>query len=92
MFGLRKKITSRLALGAGGAKRICSSGLLRILERARFPINIITGSCASALVEAIYCQSGNIDKTESRIRDLLATDFCKEFRSNRHLAGNNLFL
>lgn len=80
MFGLGKKITIGLALGAGGAKGFAHLGVLRILEKTRFPINIITGSSAGALVGAMYCQSGSIDKTESRIRDLLATDLLEKYK------------
>jgi len=80
MFGLGKKITVGLALGAGGAKGFAHLGVLKILEKTRFPINIITGSSAGALVGAMYCQSGSIDKTESRIRDLLATDFLEKYK------------
>ncbi len=77
MFGLRKKIT---ALGAGGAQGFAHLGVLRILEKAGFPINVITGSSAGSLVGAMYCQSGSIDKTESRIRNLLATDFLEKYK------------
>jgi len=75
MFGLFKRTTTGLALGAGGAKGFAHIGVLKSLENARFPINIITGASAGALVGAMYAQSGSIDKVESRMRDFLATDF-----------------
>lgn len=80
MFGLRKKLTIGLALGAGGARGLAHVGVLKTLEDARFPINIITGSSAGALVGAMYAQSGSVDKVESKIRDLLAANFLKRHR------------
>ena len=80
MVRLWKKSIVGLALGAGGAKGFAHLGVLRVLERNHFPINIITGSSAGALVGAMYAQSGSVDKTEARIRELLATDFIKRHR------------
>ncbi|MFQ5720923.1 MAG: patatin-like phospholipase family protein [Candidatus Aminicenantales bacterium] len=80
MFGLRKKLIISLALGAGGARGLAHVGVLRALKDAHFPLNIITGSSAGALVGAMYAQSGNVDEVESKIRDLLATDFIKKYR------------
>jgi len=80
MVRLWKKSIVGLALGAGGAKGFAHLGVLRVLERNHFPINIITGSSAGALVGAMYAQSGSVDKTEARIRGLLATDFIKRHR------------
>jgi len=77
MFKLWEKTTVGLALGAGGAKGLAHLGVLRILEKTCLHINIITGSSAGALVGAMYAQSASIEKTESRIRKLLQTDFLK---------------
>jgi len=80
LFGLRRKITTGLALGAGGARGLAHVGVLKALEDAHFPINIITGSSAGALVGAIYAQSGSVDKVETKIRDFLATNFLRKYR------------
>ena len=55
-------------------------GILKTLENAHFPINIITGSSAGALVGAMYVQSGCVDEVEAKIREFMATNFLKKYR------------
>jgi len=63
-------------------KNIFKKALI-IFDSARFPSNIINSSSAGALMGEMYCQSGSVDKAESRIRDLLATDLSERYKREK---------
>lgn len=67
-----------LALGGGGARGLAHIGVLKVLERERFPIHIITGSSVGALIGAMYAQNPNVNFVENKIRNYLnSQDFKK---------------
>ena len=68
-----------IALGGGGAKGLAHIGVLRVLEQARVPISIVTGTSAGSVVGALYAAgktSGEIERLMRRLslRQWLARD------------------
>jgi NTE family protein len=60
-----------LALGAGGARGIAHIGVLKVLEREKIPVDIITGSSAGSIVGAMYALNPSIEFVERKVRDFL---------------------
>jgi NTE family protein len=60
-----------LALGSGGARGLAHIGILKVFERERIPIDIITGSSAGSLIGAMYALNPNIQFVENKIRHYL---------------------
>ncbi len=56
-----------LALGGGGARGMAHIGVLRVLEREKIPIDIITGTSIGAIIGAIYALNPSAEELESRI-------------------------
>ena len=68
-----------IALGGGGAKGLAHIGVLRVLEQARGPISIVTGTSAGSVVGALFAAgktSGEIERLMRRLslRQWLARD------------------
>ncbi len=66
-----------LALGGGGARGLAHIGVLRILEKERIPIDIITGTSAGAIIGGMYAQNPSVEIVEHKMRTFLSS---KEFK------------
>ena len=66
-----------LALGGGAARGLAHIGVLRALERAGIPLDMITGTSIGALVGSVYAINRDAKKTEERFRKFV---FSREFR------------
>jgi NTE family protein len=53
-----------LALGSGVARGLAHIGVLKVLEEAHIPINMIAGTSIGALVGACYARDGKISRAE----------------------------
>ena len=52
MAGERKKVA--VVLGGGGAKGVAHIGVLKVLEEAGIPIDIVAGTSMGAIVGGLY--------------------------------------
>ncbi len=57
-----------LVLSGGGAKGMAHIGVLRVMERAGIPIDIITGTSMGSLVGGLYSVGWNAEKLDSIVR------------------------
>ena len=64
-----------LVLGGGGARGFAHIGVIRVLEDARVPIELIVGTSVGSLVGAIYAGQPNSFALERMARDLDRGDF-----------------
>ena len=83
-----------LALGGGGARGLAHIGVLKVLEREKIPIALITGTSIGAVIGGIYAQSPNSQLVELKFREFLASPVYRRsglgfFRRPR--AAENLF-
>ncbi|HCS73393.1 MAG TPA: phospholipase, partial [Clostridiales bacterium] len=53
-----------LALGGGGARGYAHLGVLKALQQANIPVDIIAGTSMGAIIGAIYATESNVDKAE----------------------------
>jgi NTE family protein len=74
------KLKVGLALGGGAARGLAHVGVLRELERAEIPIDVIVGTSMGAIIGGAYAADPNALELEHRVRDVLSSD---EFRKNR---------
>jgi len=58
---LPKEQKIALALGGGGARGLAHIGVLRVLERNKVPISLITGTSIGAIIGAMYAQYPRAD-------------------------------
>lgn len=63
-----------LVLGSGGARGYAHLGVIKVLQKEKIPIDIITGSSAGALVGALFSRLGDIEEVE---RIMLQNDWRK---------------
>lgn len=56
-----------LVLGGGGARGLAHIGVLKVLERAKVPIDLIVGTSSGAMVGALYCAYGNTADAQTRL-------------------------
>jgi NTE family protein len=65
-----------LVLGGGGARGFAYVGVIRVLEEARIPVELIVGSSVGSLVGALYARRGTNSYALERIaRSLRREDF-----------------
>lgn len=72
MFKLRPKIG--LALGGGGARGLAHIGVLKVLEEANIPIDIITGTSIGAILGGGYALKPDAQLLEKRVLQLLKSE------------------
>ncbi|MFQ5455167.1 MAG: patatin-like phospholipase family protein [Nitrospirota bacterium] len=60
-----------LALGGGGARGSAHLGIIKVLEDAHIPIDIITGSSFGAIVGAMYAINPNAEVVKNKILSFL---------------------
>ncbi|NIR52665.1 hypothetical protein GWO43_29095 [candidate division KSB1 bacterium] len=68
----RRKVA--LALGGGGARGCAHIGVLKVLERANIPIDMIVGSSIGAVIGAIYAKHKNAKSVEQRFKEFLKSE------------------
>ena len=78
-----RKLKIGLALGGGGARGFAHIGVLKILERERIPVHLITGASAGALVGAMYAQNPDIKSVETKVRNFLSSPEFTKMRIDR---------
>ena len=53
-----------LALAGGFARGIAHIGVLRVLQAANIPIDVVAGTSVGALIGALYCAGGSLDEMQ----------------------------
>jgi NTE family protein len=66
-----------LALGGGAARGLAHIGVLKVLEREKIPIDIITGTSIGALIGGVYAVMRDAARMEERFRRFVLS---KEFK------------
>src|SRR4051794_19871986 len=61
------RMLAGLALGGGGARGLAHLGVLRVLEREGFPIDLIAGSSIGGVVGAVYALYGSLEQMEPQL-------------------------
>jgi len=69
-----------LALGGGAARGLAHIGVIRALERAAVPIDLIVGTSMGAIVGGAYSASRDISRVEANVRGVLSSE---RFKKNR---------
>lgn len=64
-----------LVLGGGAARGFAHVGVLRVLEEARIPVELVVGTSVGALVGALYADGYDARELEHLARDLDRDDF-----------------
>lgn len=79
MAGERKKVA--VVLGGGGAKGVAHIGVLKVLEEAGVPIDIVAGTSMGAIVGGLYAIGYSPDEIEEMVEaqdwDMLLSDKVK---------------
>lgn len=68
---VRKSKRVALALGGGGARGLAHIGVLRVLEGASVPIDLLVGTSIGALVGGAYAAGLSADEMEARVEAYL---------------------
>lgn len=64
--GQRKRVA--VVLSGGGAKGMAHIGVLRVLERAGIPVDIVTGTSMGSIVGGLYAVGFNAQQLDSMVR------------------------
>jgi len=75
---VKRKTKVALALGGGGARGCAHIGVLKVLERANIPVDLVTGSSIGAVVGALYTNTGSALKAEERFKEFLLSEEYKK--------------
>ena len=79
MAGERKKVA--VVLGGGGAKGVAHIGVLKVLEEAGIPIDIVAGTSMGAIVGGLYAIGYSPDEIKRMVElqdwDMLLSDKVK---------------
>lgn len=88
----RKKVA--VVLSGGGAKGMAHIGVLKVLERAGIPIDIVTGTSMGSIIGGLYAIGYNAHSLDSMVRvqdwSYVITD--KENLSNQSLSDRRTLL
>ncbi len=76
---MKRKFKIALALGGGGARGCAHIGVLKALENADIPIDLITGSSIGAVVGGIYANTPNAQEMHDKFSEFLES---KEYRKS----------
>ena len=76
----RFKVKVGLALGGGAARGLAHIGVLRALERAKIPIDIIVGTSMGAIIGGAYAATRDVAGLETKVRQVLTSE---TFRKNK---------
>ena len=61
---LKKRPDVAIVLGAGGARGFAHAGVLKVLQDAGVPINLVVGASAGAFYGALFADSGNAEQAK----------------------------
>ena len=70
-----------LVLGGGGARGLAHVGVLRVLEAARVPVDLVVGCSMGAMVGTLFAFYGNTSDAEVRLKRFTLSS---EFRRDRY--------
>lgn len=90
----RKVPKVALALGGGGARGLAHVGVLKVLEKADIPIDLIVGTSAGALIGAMYAQLHSAEAVENRFAEFMASRHYREsllHNFSKRMAAENFF-
>ncbi len=76
----RFKFKVGVALGGGAARGLAHVGVLRALERAKIPIDVLVGTSMGSIIGGAYAAIGDMARLEQRVREVLSSE---EFQKNR---------
>lgn len=74
------KMKVGLALGGGAARGMAHVGVLRVFEREKLQIDVVSGTSMGAIIGGAYFALGDSGELESRVRTLLSSE---EFKKNK---------
>ncbi|ANM31929.1 hypothetical protein ABI59_23735 [Acidobacteria bacterium Mor1] len=74
------RINVGLALGGGAARGLAHIGVIRGLQRAGIPIDIVTGTSMGAIVGGAFAAAGNVDQCEHQVREIVTSERFKKSR------------
>ena len=69
-----------LALGGGAARGMAHLGVLRVLQEANVPIDVIVGTSMGAILGGAWAAERDVDTLEQRVREVLTSE---QFRKNK---------
>jgi NTE family protein len=78
-----------LALGGGFARGIAHIGVLKVLEEAKIPIRVVTGTSVGALIGAAYCSGLSCDELNEVAHAVRFTTFARWTLSRYGFASND---
>jgi len=62
---LKQQPRVAIVLGGGGARGYAHIGVLKVLQKAGIPIDLVVGSSAGSLIGSLYADSGNANKVQN---------------------------
>lgn len=80
-----------IVLGGGGARGIAHIGVLRVLESAHVPIDLIVGTSAGAIIGSMYAAGKSLDEIEAVVRRLRLQDWMARDRTGMGLFSTHGF-
>jgi NTE family protein len=78
-----------LALGAGGTKGAAHVGVLKVLEEAGVPVDVIAGTSIGSLYGGAYAAGHTVDEMDDGIRTQPRADVINFFRHRLKIRHNN---
>lgn len=76
----RKKVG--VVLSGGGAKGMAHIGVLKVLERAGIPVDVITGTSMGSIIGGLYAIGYNANSLDSVVRKQARLELC-HYRQGR---------
>jgi NTE family protein len=74
------KLKVGLALGGGAARGMAHLGVLRVLQEAKVPVDIVVGTSMGAILGGAWAAERDVDGLEQRVREVLTSE---QFQRNR---------
>ncbi|MFH1046633.1 MAG: patatin-like phospholipase family protein [Candidatus Omnitrophota bacterium] len=71
---MARKFKVALALGGGGVRGLAHIGVLKVLEQAKIPLDLIVGTSMGSIIGGSYALSGDTAKLEQQVLELLARE------------------
>lgn len=84
-----RKLKLGLALGAGGTKGAAHVGVLKVLEEADIPVDMIAGTSIGSLYGGAYAAGHTTEEMEDGIRNQPPADVVNFFRHRLKIRHNN---
>lgn len=77
-----KRIKIGLALGGGGARGLAHLGVLKVLEQAHIPVDVITGASFGSIIGAMYACHPAVEHLFSEVERVLTSDVFHKAKVN----------